>query len=66
MRWGTPLVRWEERMGADQKPKRILLPVRHLQVWIERNIPLVLKDAPFNGEIHSLSRQPEAAPTAPN
>jgi ParB family chromosome partitioning protein len=28
----------EEWMGADQKPKRILLPVRQLQVWIQRNV----------------------------
>jgi ParB family chromosome partitioning protein len=40
----------EEWMGADQKPKRILLPVRQLQVWIERNVLLILKDAPFDRE----------------
>ena len=33
--------------GAS-KPARILLPVRHLQFWIDSNILLVLKDAPFN------------------
>jgi len=40
----------EEWAGADQKPKRILLPVRQLQVWIERNVLLILKDAPFDRE----------------
>jgi hypothetical protein len=39
-----------EWAGADQKPKRILLPVRQLQVWIERNVLLILKDAPFDRE----------------
>ncbi len=33
--------------GAS-KPARILLPVRNLQFWIDSNILLVLKDAPFN------------------
>lgn len=37
-------------MGADQKPKRILLPVRQLQVWIGRNVLLILEDAPFDRE----------------
>jgi ParB family chromosome partitioning protein len=32
----------------DRKAKRILLPVRHLQTWIEQNILLLLKDAPFD------------------
>lgn len=32
------------------KPKRILLPVRHLQQWIERNILLELGAAPFSKE----------------
>ena len=40
----------EEWAGADQKAKRILLPVRQLQVWIERNVLLMLKDAPFDRE----------------
>ena len=30
------------------KAKRILLPVRHLQHWIEHNVLLLLKQAPFN------------------
>ena len=33
--------------GAS-KPARILLPVRNLQFWIDSNVLLVLKDAPFN------------------
>ncbi|WP_213803186.1 ParB/RepB/Spo0J family partition protein [Granulicella sp. dw_53] len=33
--------------GTD-KPARILLPVRNLQFWIDSNIVLILKDAPFN------------------
>ncbi len=32
------------------KPKRILLPVRHLQQWIEHNILLELAAAPFSKE----------------
>src|SRR5580692_4368866 len=34
--------------GKSQKPARILLPVRNLQFWIESNVLLVLKDAPFD------------------
>lgn len=34
--------------SRDRKAKRILLPVRHLQVWIEQNVLLLLKDAPFD------------------
>ncbi len=34
--------------SADRKAKRILLPVRSLHTWIEQNILLVLKDAPFD------------------
>jgi ParB family transcriptional regulator, chromosome partitioning protein len=33
---------------SDRKAKRILLPVRSLQAWIEQNILLILKDAPFD------------------
>ena len=33
---------------SSSKPKRILLPVRHLKEWIEQNILLILKDAPFS------------------
>jgi ParB family transcriptional regulator, chromosome partitioning protein len=34
--------------GSDRKAKRILLPVRNLQYWIEQNVLLILKDAPFD------------------
>ena len=33
---------------SSGKQKRILLPVRHLKEWIEQNILLILKDAPFS------------------
>jgi ParB family chromosome partitioning protein len=36
---------WSE---GGQKPKRILLPVRSLHFWVESNIILVLKLAPFD------------------
>jgi ParB family chromosome partitioning protein len=32
----------------DRKAKHILLPVRNLQFWIESNVLLILKDAPFD------------------
>jgi ParB family chromosome partitioning protein len=38
----------EDWSAGGQKPKRILLPVRSLQFWIESNILLVLKLAPFD------------------
>ena len=38
----------EDWSAGGQKPKRILLPVRSLQFWIESNILLILKDAPFD------------------
>lgn len=34
--------------SSDRKAKRILLPVRNLQYWIEQNVLLILKDAPFD------------------
>jgi ParB family transcriptional regulator, chromosome partitioning protein len=34
--------------SSDSKAKRILLPVRSLQFWIEQNVLLLLKDAPFD------------------
>jgi ParB family transcriptional regulator, chromosome partitioning protein len=37
----------EDWSGAG-KQKRMLLPVRNLQFWIDSNILLVLKDAPFD------------------
>ena len=38
----------EDWSAGGQKAKRILLPVRSLQFWIESNILLVLKLAPFD------------------
>lgn len=38
----------EDWSGTDRKAKRILLPVRNLQSWIESNILLILKLAPFD------------------
>ena len=34
--------------GGGDKPTRILLPVRALRFWIETNVLLLLKDAPFD------------------
>jgi ParB family transcriptional regulator, chromosome partitioning protein len=48
----------EEWNGAGAKSKRILLPVRHLQQWIEHNVLLLLKQAPFN------KRDPQLVPAA--
>ena len=39
---------YQEQYGG--KAKRMLLPVRHLQQWIERNIFLELESAPFSKE----------------
>ena len=38
----------EDWGGAAGKAKRIVLPVRHLQYWIEHNVLLLLKEAPFD------------------
>jgi len=38
----------EDWSSGSRKAKRILLPVRNLQFWIESNILLILKDAPFD------------------
>ncbi len=38
----------EDWSTGGQKAKRILLSVRNLQFWIESNILLILKDAPFD------------------
>jgi ParB family chromosome partitioning protein len=38
----------KEVYNGEHKPARILLPVRNLQFWIESNVLLVLKDAPFD------------------
>jgi len=39
---------FKEVYNNGAKPVRILLPVRNLQFWIESNVLLVLKDAPFD------------------
>ncbi len=41
---------YQESYSNGSKPKRILLPVRHLQQWIEHNILLELATAPFSKE----------------
>jgi ParB family chromosome partitioning protein len=41
---------WQESYTNGSKAKRILLPVRHLQQWIEHNILLELAAAPFSKE----------------
>jgi ParB family chromosome partitioning protein len=41
---------YQESYGNGSKTKRILLPVRHLQQWIEQNIFLELASAPFSKE----------------
>ncbi len=41
---------YQEAYGNGNKTKRILLPVRHLQQWIEHNILLELAAAPFSKE----------------
>ena len=38
----------EDWQSGSGKQKRILLPVRNLQFWIDNNILLILKDAPFD------------------
>ena len=43
----------EDWSGAS-KNRRILLPVRNLQSWIEQNVMLILKDAPFNKRVAQL------------
>jgi ParB family chromosome partitioning protein len=48
----------EEWSDGDWKAKRLLLPVRNLQFWIEHNILLILKQAPFN------KRDAQLIPTA--
>jgi ParB family chromosome partitioning protein len=45
---------YQEVYGNGSKPKRILLPVRHLREWIERNVLLDLAAAPFSKEDRTL------------
>ena len=49
---------YQEVYGNGSKSKRILLPVRHLREWIERNVLLDLAAAPFSKE------DPQLAPEA--
>ena len=49
---------FKEIYNNGAKPARMLLPVRNLQFWIDSNILLVLKDAPFN------KRDTQLVPTA--
>ncbi len=49
---------FKEAYNNGAKPARILLPVRNLQFWIESNVLLVLKDAPFD------KRDAQLVPTA--
>lgn len=49
---------FKEVCNSTQKPARVLLPVRNLQFWIESNVLLVLKDAPFD------KRDAQLVPTA--
>jgi len=44
----TACFREDWSASSDNKAKRILLPVRNLQFWIEQNVLLLLKDAPFD------------------
>jgi ParB family chromosome partitioning protein len=48
---------FREDWGGGSKNKRILLPVRNLQQWIEHNILLILKDAPFSKSDATLNPQ---------
>jgi ParB family chromosome partitioning protein len=48
----------EDWSAGGQKAKRILLPVRSLHFWIESNILLILKEAPFD------KRDAQLVPTA--
>jgi ParB family chromosome partitioning protein len=49
---------FKEVYNNGAKPARILLPVRNLQFWIESNVLLVLKEAPFD------KRDAQLVPTA--
>lgn len=41
---------YQDVYGSAAKSRRVLLPVRHLQQWIEHNILLELASAPFSKE----------------
>jgi ParB/RepB/Spo0J family partition protein len=55
----------EVHNGAG-KPARILLPVRNLQFWIESNVLLVLKDAPFDKHNAQLVPTADSCADGPN
>ena len=48
---------FREDWGGGSKNKRILLPVRNLKDWIEHNVMLILKDAPFSKSDATLNPQ---------
>ena len=56
---------FREDWGGGSKRKRILLPVRNLQQWIEHNILLILKDAPFSKSDATLNPQAGACLDCP-
>ncbi|MHB8389335.1 MAG: ParB/RepB/Spo0J family partition protein [Acidobacteriaceae bacterium] len=56
---------FREDWGGGSKSKRILLPVRNLQQWIEHNILLILKDAPFSKSDATLNPQAGACLDCP-
>ena len=56
---------FREDWGGGSKSKRILLPVRNLQQWIEHNILLILKDAPFSKNDATLNPQAGACLDCP-
>jgi ParB family chromosome partitioning protein len=56
----------EDWSAGGRRPKRILLPVRSLQFWIESNILLILKLAPFDKRDAQLVPAAGVAWTAPS
>ncbi len=57
---------FKELYNGSRKPARVLLPVRNLQSWIESNVLLVLKDAPFDKRDAQLVPRRAVVPTAPS
>jgi ParB family chromosome partitioning protein len=56
---------YQEQFGNGNKSKRILLPVRQLQQWIEHNILLELASAPFSREDAQLVQESGACLDCP-
>jgi ParB family chromosome partitioning protein len=56
---------FHEDWNTNGKPKRTLLPVRQLKEWIEQNVMLVLKDAPFSKTDPSLNSEAGACVDCP-